>query len=317
MKKIFVYLSVVIVGLVFVPGPSTVDAAAKIEKVSITYVKMPLNAPAILAKRLGLFEKEFGPDGIAIQRPELTAGPQQTQALASGSVQFASVLSSDSAILARSNGMDLKVIAAFSRAPKAFNIMAKNPAIKKVTDLKGKIVAGQKGSLLNHLLFAALKREGLTPADIKYVNMPGSQAQAALMSDSADAALIAGPSIGPAEAGGARGIANGDGLIGGLLVVAVTGPFLRDYPDLVKRYLKVHDRALQYLKSNRAESIKIIAEETRISEDDVKRMLPWYDYSSKITDADLADLAATQTFLKDNDMLTKAVNIKDLIGVIP
>lgn len=317
MKRICIYLSVVIAGLVFVLEPSTVDAAAKVEKISITYVKLPLNAPAILAKRLGLFEKEFGPDGITIVRPELTAGPQQTQALASGSVQFASVLSSDSAILARSNGMDLKIIAAFSRAPKAFNIMAKNPAIKKVTDLKGKTVAGQKGSLLNHLLFAALKREGLTPADIKYVNMPGSQARAALMSDSADAALIAGPSLVSAEAAGARVIANGDGLIGGLLVVAVTGPFLKDYPDLVKRYLKVHDQAFQYLKNNRAESIKIIAEETQIGEADVKRMLPWYDYSSKITDADLADLAATQTFLKDSDMLTNAVNIRDLIGVVP
>jgi ABC-type nitrate/sulfonate/bicarbonate transport system substrate-binding protein len=60
-----------------------------------------------------------------------------------------------------------------SRAPKAFNVMAKNPAIKKIADLKSKTVAGQKGSALNHLLFVALKKEGLTPADIKYVNMAG------------------------------------------------------------------------------------------------------------------------------------------------
>jgi len=235
MKKAVVILPIIVIGLTLVFGSSSLNAATKIDKLSITYVKLPLNAPAILAKRLGLFEKEFGPDGIAIQRPELTAGPQQTQALAAGSVQFASVLSSDSAILAKSNGVDLKVIAVFARAPKAFNVMTKNPAIKKVTDLRSKTVAGQKGSLLNHLLFAALKKEGMTPADVKYVNMPGAQAQAALMSGSVDAALIAGPSIVPAEAAGARVIVNGDGLIGGLLVVAVSGSFLRDYPDMVKR----------------------------------------------------------------------------------
>jgi sulfonate transport system substrate-binding protein len=316
MKKIIICLSVIVIGLFLVPSPSPVDAAAKADKISITYVKLPLNVPAILAKRLGLFEKEFGPDGITIQRPELTAGPQQTEALAAGSVQFASVLSSDSAILAKANGVDLKVIATFSRAPKAFNVMAKNPVIRKVTDLKGKTVAGPKGSLLNHLLFAALKKEGLTPADVKYVNMAGAQAQAALVSGSIDAALIAGPALVAAEAAGARVIANGDGLIGGLLVVAVSGPFLRDYPDLAKRYLKVHDQALQYLKNNPAESIKIVAEETQISEADVKRMLPWYDFSPKITDADLADLAATQTFLKENDMLMTTINIKDLIAII-
>jgi len=71
------------------------------------------------------------------------------------------------------------------------------------------------------------------------------------------------------------------------------------------------------MKSNPAESVKIVAEETQISEADVKKMLPWYNYSSKITDTDLADLAATHTFLKENDMLTNAINIKDLVSIIP
>lgn len=291
-------------------------AAPKVNTISITYVKLPLNVPAILAKRLGFFEKEFGPDGISIDRPELTAGPKQTAAIAAGSVQFASALSSDSAILAKANGVDLKVISVFSRAPKAFNIMTKNPSIKRVADLRGKTVAGPKGSLLNQLLFAALKKEGLKPADIKYVNMAGVQAQAALISGSVDAALIAGPSLIKVEASGGRVIANGDGLVKGLIVIAVSGPFLKNYPDLVKRYLKVHDQSLQYFKTHPDESVKLVAEETEISETDVKRMLPWYDFDPKITDVDLADMLATQTFLQENEMLTNTIDMKDLIAVI-
>jgi len=293
-----------------------VPAAARVDKISITYVKLPLNVPAILAKRLGLFEKEFGPSGIAIERPELTAGPRQTEALAAGSVQFASVLSSDSAILAATNGVDLKVIAAFCRAPKAFNIMTRNPAIKGIADLKGRTVAGPKGSLLNQLLFAALKKEGLKPADIRYVNMAGVQAQAALIAGSVDAALIAGPALIKAETGGAKVIANGEGLVKGLIVVAVSGSFLKDQPDLVHRYLKVHDQALQYFKTHPAESIKLVAEETGIGEADVKRMLPWYDFDPRIADSDIADLAATQTFLQENEMLTTPLKIRNLIAVI-
>ena len=297
-------------------GSSEIPAAAKVDKISITYVKLPLNVPAILAKRLGLFEKEFGPNGISIERPELTAGPRQTEAMAAGSVQFASVLSSDSAILAAANGVDLKVIAVFSRAPKAFNVMTRNPAIKGVADLKGKTVAGPKGSLLNQLLFAALKKEGLKPADVKYVNMAGVQAQAALIAGSVDAALIAGPSQIKAEASGARVIANGEGLVKGLIVIAVSGPFLKNQPDLVKRYLNVHDQALQYFKAHPEESAKLVAEETEISEADVKRMLPWYDFDPRITDSDIADMAATQTFLQENEMLTNTIDMKDLIAVI-
>jgi sulfonate transport system substrate-binding protein len=70
--------------------------------------------------------------------------------------------------------------------------MAKNQAIKTVADLKGKTVAGPKGTLLHHLLFVALKKEGLKPADMTFVNMGIPQAQAALISGSIDAALIAG-----------------------------------------------------------------------------------------------------------------------------
>jgi len=297
-------------------GPLSVEAASKPDKISITYTKLPLNAPAIIAKRLGFFEKEFGPDKIVIQRPEMTTGSQQMQAMAAGSVQFASVLGSDAAVLARVNGVDMKVIATFSRAPGAFTIMAKAPSIKKVSDLKGKTVVGPKGTVSHHLLIAALKREGLTAADVKFVNMTVPQAQAALISGSADAALIAGSFLIPAEAAGARVIINGEGLVSGLTVVAVKESFLRDYPDLVKRYLKVHDQALQYLKNNPAESIRIVAEEIQISESDVKKMLPLYSFTSKITDADLADLEATQTFLRENDMLTGTINIRDMIGVV-
>ena len=307
---IFVFMPVVFFGSV------SVDAASKPDKISITYIKLPLNAPAIIAKRLGFFEKEFGPDKIAIQRPEMITASQQMQAMAAGSVQFASVLGSEAAILARANGVDIKVIDTFSRAPRVFTIMAKNPSIKKVSDLKGKTIVGPKGTVSHHLLVAALKREGLTAADVKFVNMTGPQAQAALTSGSADAALIAGFFIVPAEAGGARVIINGNGLVSGLTVVAVKESFLRDYPDLVRRYLKVHRQALQYLKNHPAESIKIVAEEIRVSESDVKRMLPLYNFSSGITDADLADLEATQTFLKENDMLTNTINIRDLIEVV-
>jgi sulfonate transport system substrate-binding protein len=291
-------------------------ASEKVDKIVITYVKLPLNVPSILAKQLGLFEKEFGRDGIAVEWPELTAGPKQTQAMAAGSVQFASVLGSDSGILGKANGVDLKVIAAYSRAPKAFNIMARNPSIRTVSDLRGKIIVGPKGTLLHRLLIAALKKNGLKPADVKFVNMAIPQAQAAVLSGSADAALIAGPTQIKAEESGARVIAGGSHLISGLIVIAVSGPFLKEHPDLVDRYLKVHKQSLDYFKAHPSESIKRVARETEISEGDVKRMLPWYDFNPAITDGDMADLAATQAFLLENKMLTTPIRIRDLIAGI-
>ena len=40
--------------------------AAGVKEIGVTYVKSPLNVPAIVEMKLGLFEKEFGPDGITV-----------------------------------------------------------------------------------------------------------------------------------------------------------------------------------------------------------------------------------------------------------
>lgn len=298
--------------LLIVPSGYT---ATKPDKIGITYVKLPFNAPAIIARRLGLFEKEFGPDGIAVRMPEMSTGSQQMQAMAAGSIQFASVAGGETAILARSNGIDLKIIAAFSRAPKAFTIMVRNPVIKKLSDLKGKIVVGPKGTVSHHLLIAALRREGLSAADIKFVNMTVPQAQTALVAGSADAALIVGSAIIMAESAGARVLVDGQGLVSGLTVTIVAGSFLKEHPDIVKRYLRVQQQALQYMRMNPSETIKIVAEETQISETSVRKMLPWYDFGSKITPQDIADLIATQRFLKENDLLTDTIDVNQLLEV--
>lgn len=297
----------------FAGCPAFSASAEKVDEINITYVKYPLNVPAIVAYKTGMYEKEFGPDGITISHPELTAGPKQTQALAAGSVQFASVLSGTSAIMARSNGIDLKVIAVFARAPKAFNVMAIDESIQSVSDLKGKIVAGAKGSMMNQLLYAALAEEGLTPSDIKFVSMSSAKARAALLGGSADAALVAGPGVPKVEAAGGRVIANGEGLVEGIITVAVSNDFLTKHPDLVERYLSVNEKALEFMREHPEETYAMVAEETKLSVEDVKKMFPWYDFNPAITDGDLKDMEATQDFLFENGMIQKKISISDLV----
>jgi len=299
--------------VLFVSCPAFSANTEKVDEINITYVKYPLNVPAIVAYKTGMYEKEFGPEGITINHPELTAGPKQTQALAAGSVQFASVLSGTSAIMAKSNGIDLKVIAVFARAPKAFNVMAIDKSIRSVKDLKGKIVAGAKGSMMNQLLYAALAKEGLKPADIKFVSMSSAKARAALLGGSAAAALVAGPGVPKIEAAGGRVIANGEGLVEGIITVAASNDFIIKHPDLVRRYLSVNEKALKFMKEHPEETYAMVAKEIKLSVEIVKEMVPWYDFNPTITDSDLKDMEATQDFLLENDMMQNKIKISDLV----
>ncbi len=311
--KILFKLTLLLSLLLFPAVSAMANDTSKPDTIRVTYVKLPLNVPAIIVKNMGLLEKEFANDQIAIQWAEITSGGKQTQALAAGSIDIASVLSSTAAITARANGVDLKVVSVFARAPKAFNIMSIDPAVKSVVDLKGKKVAGPKGSLLNQTLYAALLKNNIAPEDVGYVHMGVPKAFAALLGGSVDAALLAGPIVPKALAQGAHIIANGEGLVKGLIVTAVKEPFLVHHPDLIKRYLAIQQQALAFMKENPEKTYAIVANETGLSIDAVKNMYPWYDFNPAINGSDMEDLSATQDFLLQSGMLESATDMASLV----
>ena len=291
-------------------------AAAKPGAITITYVKAPLNVPSILEKKLASFDKEFAKDNIKVSYPEITVGSKQTEALAAGSLDFAHCLGGTSAILAAANGVDLKIIGMYSRAPKAFVVLVKGTAIQNIADLKGKKVAGPKGTILHQLILAALAKEGLKPDDIQFVSMDLPSSAAALMNGSVDAALSAGPDAIRAEKAGARILTNGEGLVEATIVTAVRGDFLTKQPELVKRFLTVHQAAVAHIKANPEEALQLTAAETGLPLETVRQMLPWYDFDPTIKPSDIAELKRTQDFLIQNGMLKKSIEIEKIIAQI-
>ena len=289
-------------------------AAAKPGAITITYVKAPLNVPSILEKKLASFEKEFGKDNIKVSYPEITVGSKQTEALAAGSLDFAHCLGGTSAILAAANGVDLKIIGMYSRAPKAFVVLVKGTAIQNIADLKGKKVAGPKGTILHQLILAALAKNGLRPDDIQFVSMDLPSSAAALMNGSVDAALSAGPDAIRAEKAGARVLTTGEGLVEATIVTAVRGEFLQKHPDLVKRFLKTHTAAIEHMRSKPDEVLAMTAAETGLPAETVKLMLPMYDFSPTVKPSDIAELKRTQDFLLQNGMLKKSIEIEKMLA---
>ena len=314
---LFAAVFLLLAGCAKTSAPATTPAspaAAKPGAITITYVKAPLNVPSILEKKLASFEKEFGKDNIKVSYPEITVGSKQTEALAADSLDFAHCLGGTSAILAAANGVDLKIISMYSRAPKAFVVLVKGTAIRNIADLKGKKVAGPKGTILHQLILAALAKNGLRPDDIQFVSMDLPSSAAALMNGSVDAALSAGPDAIRAEKAGARVLTTGEGLVEATIVTAVRGEFLQKHPDLVKRFLKTHTAAIEHMRSKPDEVLAMTAAETGLPAETVKLMLPLYDFSPTIKPSDIAELKRTQDFLLQNGMLKKSIEIEKMLA---
>ncbi|WP_283607454.1 ABC transporter substrate-binding protein [Faecalispora anaeroviscerum] len=285
-----------------------------VKKIGVTYVKSPLNVPSIVEKEKGIFTKAFEEYGLTVEYSNLTAGPEQTQALASGDIQFLYAVGATSVILSASNGADIKIISTYSRSPEAFRIFAgKDSKIQSAADLKGKKIAGPKGTILHELMVAYLATAGLTEKDVEFVSMSIPDAQAALVGGTVDCALLAGPTAYNMAKDGYKIVTTGKGLVDATIVVATSQSFYDKNPLLVKRFLEAEDQIQSYMKENPEEILKITAKATELSIDAVKEMYPMYDFSSEITDADIASMKKTEQFMKKNAMIENDVDINQLI----
>lgn len=306
MKKIL--LAVLIV---FTVAAGFAFAADMPGTLGITYVKAPLNVPSIVAKYNQVFEKAY--PGVKLSFPEITEGPKQTAALAADEIGIASCLGSTSAILAASEGLDVKIIGIYSRAPKAFMIIVRDPAIKSVKDLRAKKVAGPKGTILHQLLAAALGKEGMSVKDVEFVQMDLSSGANALSAGSVDAALLAGPAAYKALTSGARMLKNGEGLVDATIVIATTEKFAQKYPEAVSRFMATHKKTLEWIKKNPDKAAEMTQKETGLPMEGVRMMTPWYDFDSKIRKSDMEELAKTQEFMIENGLQRNKIDVDSMI----
>ncbi|MCI4869308.1 NrtA/SsuA/CpmA family ABC transporter substrate-binding protein [Clostridioides difficile] len=313
LKKLLIGITILTLATASLAGCAKKNNGEKLSEINLTYVKSPLNVPSIIQKQDDLFGKEFKKDNIKVNFHEITTGPEQTQALAAGEIDFLHALGGTSALIAASNGVELKILNTYSRSPKGFMILTNNNSIKSAADLVGKKVAGPKGTILHQVLISALDKEGLSMDDVEFVNMGIPDASAALSDGSVDAALIAGPAALKAMKSGSKLVANGEGLVDGIIVTAVSTDFAEKHPEIVERFMKVEKETLEYVNNNFDEAMEKVAKEVDLSLEETKELYAWYDFSLDITDKDISSLEDTQDFLIKNKLQEKKVNIKELI----
>ena len=250
--------------------PSTaVVAADKPKEIRIDWATY--NPVSMVLKDKGLLEREFQKDGIAIRWVQTLGSNKALEFLNAGSLDFGSTAGS-AALVARINGNPIKSIYVYSR-PEWTALVTKDPAITKISDLKGKRVAVTRGTDPHIFLVRALLDAGLTEKDITPVLLQHPDGKTALIRG--DVAAWAGldPMMAQAEvADGARLFyrrpeANTWGILN------AREEFLRDHPDLVRRVLAVYEEARKHSLSHYDEVKKIFIAVTRLPEAVVDKQL--------------------------------------------
>ncbi len=286
----------------------------QLKEINISYVRSPFNLPLIIMKEKGMAEKAFGEKGIKVNYYEITSGAKQTEAIAAGSLDIASVINSVSVILANAAGNPVEIFAGFSRPEKMFTIMTANDAIKTPADLKGKKIAGPKGTVLNELLVAALKKEGMSIKDIEFINMGIPNAVQAMLSGKVDCALAAAASVVNAEKNGGRVLVTCEGYVSPLLISACSKDFAEKHPEMLKLYKAAYKEAKAWMEANMEEALAIGAGVQDISMEDARKLFAWSNFIGSLTDADLDALDYDVNFMVESGMIEKPLDKMDFVN---
>ena len=208
----------------------------------------------ILLRNKGVLEKRLSPDGISVEWIEFPAGPQLLEAMNVGSIDFGHVGESPP-VFAQAAGASLTYVVGIAVSPAGSAILVpQNSSIQKLTDLKGKKVAFQKGSSAHLLLVQALEKAGLKYTDIEPKYLPPADARAAFVKGSVDAWVIWDPFYAAAQEGTkAKVLVDGTGINkqGGYYLA--TRKFVTENPQTVKAVLEEIKNLEEWSKQHREE----------------------------------------------------------------
>ena len=319
MKELFkraAFLSLALLMLLALPACANKQSAAAaytVDTVTLTYVKSPLNVPSIVQKAQNSFEGAYAAMGLKTAYSQLSSGADQTAALASGDIQILNAVGGTSVILSAANGADIKIIGMYSSSPKAFKLFSADDTIDAPEKLRGKTIAGPKGTNLHELLAAYLATAGMTLEDVNFVSMDIPSSLAALESGSVDCALQAGASADNCQSGGMHLVTDGEGLIAGAILTATTQDFYDKNPEIVRAFRKVQDETLDFINNNHDEAMRMAAEETGLALSAVEEMFTLYDFHADLTQADMQALADTGRFMFENGLIENEVDISSLV----
>ncbi len=279
------------------------------KEIDVTYPTNPFNLQLIVMRHKGLLQKEFAKDGIKINFHDITNALKQAEAAAAGKVDICAVTNTTGLIIAAGQNIKLKIVRAVSNPTDTLALMTINPNIQSVKDLKGKTIAGPSGSTLHQLLLEALAKNNMSIKDVNYTPMSVPQTYNAMFAGKVDSALLTSTQILNAEKRGARILTTARGLMRPKLVAAVTESFAKNHPDWVKRYIKVQDQAMKFIKNHKREALELAAKDLGISYEDAEWLYNNTKLINTLSKDDIISLKDDIDFLYQQKLIPRKVKI--------
>ncbi len=237
-------------------------AAVAAEPFKIRYANIPWFDPVYIADEKGWFAEE----GLKIEWVGEVSAAQLVPAVASRTIDFANRMT-PLILTANQGGARLKIVAAGAQTtedlPHMKYLVRPDSPIKDVQDLKGKKIGiNSFGACSEYVLKEHLRRNGLDK-DINFVVVPDANQEQALAQGLIDVGVLHSPYYEKVVGSGAGRELFNDYVVdkgeAGMLPYFTHDDFIKDNPEVVRKFVKVLVRASEWTNQNHKEAGLIFA----------------------------------------------------------
>lgn len=238
------------------------------KKINFGILRVPNDETLAIAS--GIFDKYFKDKGIECNYIIFDSGVQANKALASGSVDFAT-MGNTNAIIALARHIDVEMIWIHEVLGEIEALAVRNDSgINEVKDLEGKKIAVPFASTSHYTLLNVLKEAGLSDK-VEILDMKTPEIVAAWERGDIDGAYTWQPSLGRLLENGKMLVSSEDMIKKGYItanVAVVRKGFSAKYPKLTANFIKALGEAGEIYRSNPENAAEVVAKELEISKED-------------------------------------------------
>jgi NitT/TauT family transport system substrate-binding protein len=265
MKKIQIIQMLVVVSLLFVIVPPSLDAQGASVTLGVTTRTGTTGLPFVIAEEKGFFKSE-GINGVVVV--------MQNQVVVNGvvtrNVDYGGTFSNF--IGAALSGLPVRIVMAVMDGSDHY--LVTSPNVKRVEDLKGKKFGiSSFGGTPHSEAIMILRKYGMNPEkDVIFLQIGGSSSRfAALDSGSIDAAMLVPPFNKLAQKRGFNEILSFNEImnipLGG---IAVHTQKIKEKPDEIVKMIKAILKSVDYIRNRKGEILSIMETKWGIKEADIR-----------------------------------------------
>ncbi|MCD4773083.1 MAG: NrtA/SsuA/CpmA family ABC transporter substrate-binding protein [Bacteroidales bacterium] len=241
----------------------------------------------IIAEKKGFFKEE----GLNIETKYLQTGKIAMDALLSKDLDFAVMVETNVAFIEYQKGADIEVICSIEEKYDDAIVARKDKGINEPKDLEGKTVGILIGTTSHVFADRFVNYYNLDASKINFINLAPPAIQAGLLTGQIDAGSVWQPFRYNVEKQLGEDVIqfNAKDIYKAYGIISIRNQFGEEHPETVKKFLAALIKAENYVKTNQAKSIKILAKELAMQEEVLSAIWSEYILNVKL-DAELLTL---------------------------